>query len=493
MLRNEEAVQAMAEEGHLIGTTMRNMLVHGPRGVANTYSLVNLGVFSILMKYCSDNREILPVDMPDILDFKVLQRLFPDMVPKDQLERFLTRMQETMGLETDQDTLYGYLFRSDERKERELWIIVRSVFDELEGYDLSVEKSGATAVYAALAFIETLKQYPQMGMPVMPMTILRILEESTDVRDGARCYSCTRDGAATLAAITTKARTEMFVPQGTMGDQMLNVMLLMMVQHTSTPHLIRNNVEWLPVGLEKEMGKFDLVTALPPFGPGFSIDQIRASSEGYGDAFISWWPTMLGSKEWIYARHVVQALSDDGVGYVVYPLGALSRTGAYEDIRETFIRENLLDAVIELPSGTFPGTGTKTAILVIRRKRTSSDILMVNLGGKAASKYVETQRGSVVAFDYGAIGSIIRERSEAEGISRLMKDMDLLDNGSCLSPSAYVMERPELVAYDMDVLVKEDVALSDQLEELDQAYRTAIAGFIKMKDVWHDHRKERRE
>ncbi len=68
----------------------------------------------------------------------------------------------------------------------------------------------------------------------------------------------------------------------------------------------------------------------------------------------------------------------DGRVGVVVPHGVLFRGSSEGKIRKQFIEENLLDAVIGLPSQLFFGTGIPAAILVFKRNRTTTDVLFVD-------------------------------------------------------------------------------------------------------------------
>jgi type I restriction enzyme M protein len=63
------------------------------------------------------------------------------------------------------------------------------------------------------------------------------------------------------------------------------------------------------------------------------------------------------------------ALEGEGKVGVIVPHGVLFRSGAEGVIRKHFIEENILEAVIGLPSQLFYGTGIPAAILVFNKGR----------------------------------------------------------------------------------------------------------------------------
>jgi type I restriction enzyme M protein len=122
--------------------------------------------------------------------------------------------------------------------------------------------------------------------------------------------------------------------------------------------------------------KFDIVVANPPF----SLDKWgaeSAASDTYNRFHRGTPPKSKG--DYAFISHMVEATYEQGgkVGVVV-PHGVLFRGGAEGRIRQQLIEENLLDAVIGLPSNLFFGTGIPAAILLFKRGRTDSDVLFID-------------------------------------------------------------------------------------------------------------------
>lgn len=68
----------------------------------------------------------------------------------------------------------------------------------------------------------------------------------------------------------------------------------------------------------------------------------------------------------MFAQHMVAVLKADGLAATVMPHGVLFRGGAEKNIRQGFIDEDILDAVIGLPPQLFYNTGIPACILVLR-------------------------------------------------------------------------------------------------------------------------------
>lgn len=63
---------------------------------------------------------------------------------------------------------------------------------------------------------------------------------------------------------------------------------------------------------------------------------------------------------------------------IVMPHGVLFRGGSEKDIRTQLVENNNIETIIGLPSNCFYGTGISTIIMVLKKHREASDILIVD-------------------------------------------------------------------------------------------------------------------
>lgn len=120
-----------------------------------------------------------------------------------------------------------------------------------------------------------------------------------------------------------------------------------------------------------ELLHFDVVVANPPF----SLDK-WGHEDAADDPYNRFWrgvpPRSRG--DYAFISHMVEvARNDSGKVGVVVPHGVLFRGGAEGKIRQQFIDENILEAVIGLPAQLFYGTGIPAAILVFNKGRAGWD------------------------------------------------------------------------------------------------------------------------
>ena len=82
-----------------------------------------------------------------------------------------------------------------------------------------------------------------------------------------------------------------------------------------------------------------------------------------------------------FAQHMIAALIQEGVLGVVFPHGVLFRGGYEGEIRKVILEDDLVEAVIGLPSGLFYGTGIPAALLIINKTKSADrkgKVLFVN-------------------------------------------------------------------------------------------------------------------
>jgi type I restriction enzyme M protein len=123
--------------------------------------------------------------------------------------------------------------------------------------------------------------------------------------------------------------------------------------------------------------KYDIVVANPPF----SLDKWgaeTASGDQYNRFHRGVPPKSKG--DYAFITHMIETTYEDtGKVGVIVPHGVLFRGSSEGKIRESLIQENLLEAVIGLPSNLFFGTGIPAAILIFNKgKGENKDVLFID-------------------------------------------------------------------------------------------------------------------
>jgi len=113
-----------------------------------------------------------------------------------------------------------------------------------------------------------------------------------------------------------------------------------------------------------ELMRFDRVISNPPFSQNYSRDGLKFP-ERFNYGFC---PESGKKADLMFAQHMLSVLRSHGMMATVMPHGVLFRGGAEKDIRQGFIQDDILEAVIGLPPNLFYGTGIPACILVMRAK-----------------------------------------------------------------------------------------------------------------------------
>ena len=131
--------------------------------------------------------------------------------------------------------------------------------------------------------------------------------------------------------------------------------------------------------------KFECIVANPPFSvrwnPEDLQDDIRFSACGILPP-----PS---KADWAFMLHILYHLSDNGTAVVLEFPGILYRGQREGKIRRWFVENNYIDRVVEVPGNTFEDTSISTCIIVLKRNRTTKDIVFERDGRTETVSYKE--------------------------------------------------------------------------------------------------------
>lgn len=150
--------------------------------------------------------------------------------------------------------------------------------------------------------------------------------------------------------------------------------------------------------------------------------------------------------DYAFLLHDLYHLKPDGIMAIVLPHGVLFRGGEEGAIRKSLIESNHLETIIGLPSNIFFGTGIPTIILVLRQKRESSDVLIVD-ASKGFAK--EGKNNKLRASDIKKIADAVTGRLTVPGYSRLVPKTELQANDYNLNIPRYVDSSEPAESWDL--------------------------------------------
>lgn len=112
-------------------------------------------------------------------------------------------------------------------------------------------------------------------------------------------------------------------------------------------------------------------------------------------------------------------LDENGTMSIILPHGVLFRGSAEGSIRKRLIEMNTLDAVIGMPDKAFLATDIPTAILVLRKHRTTTDILFIDAATEC------TKRGKQNVVEQHHVDRILHTVKERQSVDKFSKVVSL--------------------------------------------------------------------
>ncbi len=213
--------------------------------------------------------------------------------------------------------------------------------------------------------------------------------------------------------------------------------------------------------------KFDVVVANPPF----SLDKWGDKSLE-NDKYNRFWRGMPPASKGDYAfiSHMVEtAKAKEGRVAVIVPHGVLFRGSSEGRIRKALIEENILDAVIGLPSGLFQTTGIPVAVLIFDRSRepggineNRKNVLFIDASREfTAGKNQNTLSDENIA----KIVDTYKKRSEIEKYSHVATFDEIKENDFNLNIPRYVDTFEEEAPVDIPATRKRIAELTAELSK----------------------------
>jgi type I restriction enzyme M protein len=225
-----------------------------------------------------------------------------------------------------------------------------------------------------------------------------------------------------------------------------------------------------PKLLEHEsLMKFDIIVENPPF----SLEKWgyeHAETDPHKRFLRGLPPQSKG--DFAFILHTVETLLPTGRAGLIVPHGVLFRGSAEGKIRQALLEENLIDAVIGLPTNLFFGTGIPAAIIIINKAKKTNDVLFIN----ASSEYEEGKKQNKLRdSDLEKIVTTYRSRAVIEKYSALATLEEIKENDYNLNIPRYVDTFEEEAPVDIAVVKKNIEQLEAELADV----RQEMNGYLK--------------
>lgn len=150
--------------------------------------------------------------------------------------------------------------------------------------------------------------------------------------------------------------------------------------------------------------------------------------------------------DYAFLLHDLYHLNENGIMAIVLPHGVLFRGGEEGEIRKNLIEYDNIDAIIGLPANIFFGTGIPTIIMVLKKKRTNSDVLIID----ASKGFIkEGKNNKLRACDIKKIVDTYINRETIDKYSRVVSKGEIRNNDYNLNIPRYVDSSEKAESYDI--------------------------------------------
>lgn len=176
--------------------------------------------------------------------------------------------------------------------------------------------------------------------------------------------------------------------------------------------------------------KVDAVVSNPPYSQKWD-----PKNKEFDPRFKEFGVAPKAKADYAFLLHELYHLEDDGIMTIVLPHGVLFRGGEEETIRRTLIERNHIEAIIGLPANIFFGTGIPTIIMVLKRTRSDSDVLIID----ASKKFEKVGKNNKLrARDIREIVDTLKARKSVTKFAKLVTKDDIRKNEYNLNIPRYV-------------------------------------------------------
>lgn len=176
-----------------------------------------------------------------------------------------------------------------------------------------------------------------------------------------------------------------------------------------------------------------------------------------------------GKADYAFLLHDLFHLKSDGIMTIVLPHGVLFRGGEEGEIRKNLIEQNHIDAIIGLPANIFFGTGIPTIIMVLKQKRSNTDVLIVD----ASKGFIKVGKNNKLrASDIKRIVDVVTKRESVDKFSKVVCRDEIRKNEYNLNIPRYVDSSEAAESWDIYASMFGGLPLSeiDEFEEYWNAF-----------------------
>lgn len=179
--------------------------------------------------------------------------------------------------------------------------------------------------------------------------------------------------------------------------------------------------------------------------------------------------------DFAFIEHMISTLNDEGKMAAVVSPGVLFRSGAEGKIRKNILKEEIVEAVVGLPSALLYGIGTPAVVLVINKNKPPERIGSV-LFIDASREYQEDKRMNTLGDqEIEKIVAAYRKYADVEKYCRVVPMAEIKENGYSLNISRYVDVAPDEEPVEIAVVLRDIRALKSRRQNIE----ADMIGYLK--------------
>lgn len=218
---------------------------------------------------------------------------------------------------------------------------------------------------------------------------------------------------------------------------------------------------------------FDICVANPPYSiKDWEYEMFKSDKYGRVDGYEL--PPNKNA-DYAFVLHIIKSMNSNGRAGIVLPHGALFRGGSEGRIREQILKNDLLEAVISMPSKLFYGVGIPVAILIFNKNKPENKKNKV-LFIEAEKDFSEGKnQNSLRIQDIQRIVRSYDDYQDVERYSRVVNIKEIEENECNLNVRRYIENGSEEEVIDVVAVYQELTILEQEREEI----RKKVGHYLK--------------
>ena len=218
---------------------------------------------------------------------------------------------------------------------------------------------------------------------------------------------------------------------------------------------------------------FDICVANPPYSINdWEYEMFKSDKYGRIDGYEL--PPNKNA-DYAFVLHIIKSMNSNGRAGIVLPHGVLFRGGSEGRIREQILKNDLVEAVIALPSKLFYGTGIPAAIIIFNKNKPEErkGKLLIIDGEKDFSE--GKNQNSLRYQDIQKIVKAYDGYADVESYARVVSLKEIEENEYNLNVRRYIENGDKEEEIDVSDVRKELAALEKERAEIDKK----VEGYLK--------------